>query len=63
MVFGITHNYNVLTIIESTFAGIIFLRIFIFLRNQNKSGFFYRFVIHAACNTCVFILDDVLKVS
>lgn len=63
LVFGFTHNYNVLTIIDATFAGIVFSRIFIFFRNQNKSGFFYTFLIHALFNTYAFILDDVLRVS
>lgn len=63
LLFGITHNYNVLTIIDSTFAGIIFCRVYVYFINRGKSGFFYTFFIHAIYNTYAFILDDVLKLA
>ena len=57
-IFGLTHNYNLLTIIDAAVAGIIFGAIFFYFKERGKSGFFYTFLIHSLFNTYVFILDD-----
>ena len=63
LLFGITHNYNVLTIIDAIFAGIIFCRVYVYFINRGKSGFLYTFFIHAIFNTYAFIVDDVLRIT
>ena len=63
VIFGLTHNYNLLTIIDATIAGIIFAATFFYFKERGKSGFFYAFLIHSLFNTYAFILDDLLKIS
>lgn len=63
IIFGLTHNYNIIRIIDSTIAGLIFISIYFYYKERGKSGFFYTFLIHSLFNTYVFILDDVLKIA
>lgn len=60
-IFGLTHHYNLLTIIDAAIAGIIFTTIFFYFKERGKSGFFFTFLIHSLFNTYAFILDDLLK--
>jgi len=43
IVFGFTHNYNSLTIIDASIAGIIFGTTFFYFKENSKSGFFLHF--------------------
>ncbi|MCG9899678.1 MAG: CPBP family glutamic-type intramembrane protease [Hydrotalea sp.] len=63
LIFGITHSYNILTVIDASIAGLIFCTVFVYFQKRNKSGFFYTFLLHGLFNTYAFILDDVLNVG
>lgn len=63
IIFGLTHNDNILSIIDATLHGIIFITLFFYYHERGKSGFFYTFLIHSLFNTYVFMLDDVLKIA
>ena len=61
ILFGFTHDYNILTIIDASIAGIIFALIYLYFKERNKSGFFFTFLIHFLYNTYAFIIDDLIK--
>lgn len=63
IIFGVTHNYNILTMIDAFIAGIIFATIYFYFKEEGMSGFFFTFLIHSMFNTYAFILDHLLKLK
>jgi len=63
LIFGLTHNYNFLAVVNACFAGVIFASVYFYFEGQNSQGFRYTFLIHALYNTYAFLIDDVLKLG
>lgn len=56
--FGIGHNYNILTIVHAFFFGLIFASVYIYQREKKNRPFFFTFLLHALSNFIAFIVDD-----
>lgn len=63
ILFGMAHDYNLITIIDGIISGIIFILIFLKFNEEKTqlSGFWATFLIHALYNFYAFLIDIVFK--
>ncbi len=58
ILFGVVHDYNIFTVIDALFAGLIFIHFF-HINNKNPAkGFMQVFFLHASFNFYAFCFDD-----
>lgn len=60
--FGFSHNYNIFTIIDGTFAGLLFIVIFLKFESKNSffNGYWATFLIHSFYNSYAFFINNIL---
>jgi hypothetical protein len=63
IIFGVSHNYNIITIFDAIFAGVLFSVLYIHFKNLYLNGFLFTFLLHALYNLYAFIIDDLLNLN
>jgi hypothetical protein len=58
ILFGLVHNYNIFTVIDALFAGLIFIHFFHINYKNSAHSFIQVFVLHASFNFYAFCFDD-----
>jgi len=63
LLFGISHSYNILTIINGLLAGIVYAGVYLFQRERANNPYLFTFFLHGLSNFISFLMNEIFKIT